>query len=241
MAELFIEIGSYEDANKYLEEAKFVGEKVPSLYQIQSFFQLTVDLKTAERKFEEALSAFRELFDAKQKIQAQESERRLELARVEHEVEQKEREAELYRVKSEQLEKELMNKTTYLISQSEMLARFKDDLKKIVVETSDPIRGLKQVREKIKDIQTETINWEEYDKTFSAVHPEFKQNLLERFSDLTPMETKVCTLLRIELTSKEIAQLLNISERSVENHRYRARKKIGLGDHENFQQFLTSL
>lgn len=241
LVELLAQMGSCEEAGKLLDEAKKICEKVPNAYLVTSCFEMTVALRSAEGKYDEALSAFREFYDAKQKLLSQESERRMELVRVEHQVQQKEREAELYRVKSEQLEKELMNKTTYLISQSEILSRLKGDLKAIVNESFDPVQGIKRVRDTIKDIQTETIDWEEYDKTFSSVHPEFKQHLLERYPELTPMETKVCTLLRIELSSKEIAKLLNISQRSVENHRYRARKKVGLGDHENFQQLLTSL
>ncbi len=241
LVELWIDMNVFDKATQSLNEAKEIAIKTNEAYSIVSCHELFVNLYTKQGEYEKALNSFRDFYEAKQKMLSDQAARRMDLLRIEHHVRQKEQEAEQYRLKSEQLEKDLMDKTTHLISQVDTLSRFRDDLRQIISTATDPILGIKKVKEKLKDLPSVSLNWEEYDKNFSAVHPKFKQNLMEKCPTLTPMELKVCALLRLELTSKEIAGLLNISERSVENHRYRSRKKIGIGEHENIFNFLNSL
>lgn len=241
LSDLLIAVGSYEEASGLIEEARRISERIPNSYLISSIHELTIAVLKAQGRYEEALETYQAFFEARQRMVSEEAERRMALLRIEHDVRQKEQAIEVYRLKSEKLETELMTKTGHLVRQAEMLSSFAGDMRKILSEVSDPVAGLRKVREKLRELSDGSMDWEEYDKTFAAVHPEFKHHLLSEFPTLTPMELKVCTLLRIELTSKEIANLLNISERSVENHRYRARKKIGLGESENFYQFLSAI
>ncbi len=240
LVELYIEIGQYSQAWELLDEAKTIALKTNHQYGITGSLELSVELYQKQGEFDKALTAFREFYDMKQKMLSQQAERRMELLRIEHQVKQKEQEAELYRLKSEQLEKQLMDKTSHLVSQAESMSRFRDDLKKILIEAKDPIAGLREVKGKLKDIPQIAVDWDEYDRNFSVVHPQFKHTILERYPDLTPTEMKVCTLLRMELSSKEIAHLLTVDERSIENYRYRLRKKFKL-EKESLSLFLTKV
>ncbi|MBS1904222.1 MAG: tetratricopeptide repeat protein [Bacteroidetes bacterium] len=241
LTELLIDEGSFKLAEEHLIHAKALCEIVPHAFQILTTYEMTSKLAAAQHRYEEALEAYKEFHKQKEHLLSEQTKRRMDMIRIEHEVQQREKEAELLRLKSEQLERELMEKTGHLVRQAEVLSRFSGDIRRIISETTNPAVGLQKIKEKTRDLSSQSIDWEEYDKTFSAVHPDFKQTLLGKFPTLTPMEAKVCTLLRIELTSKEIANILSISERSVENHRYRARKKIGLSESESMHLFLSSI
>jgi AraC family chitin signaling transcriptional activator len=65
--------------------------------------------------------------------------------------------------------------------------------------------------------------------------------LSKRYSNLTPKDIKLCIYLKMNLSSKEIAPMLNISFRGVELHRYRLRKKLQLSQEENLTKFLLTI
>jgi DNA-binding CsgD family transcriptional regulator len=73
---------------------------------------------------------------------------------------------------------------------------------------------------------------------FDEVHGDFMSRFKSRFPDLSPQEIKLSAYLRMNLSSKEIANLMNITIRGVEIARYRLRKKIQLERSENLQEFI---
>lgn len=81
-------------------------------------------------------------------------------------------------------------------------------------------------------------NWEHFAHHFDKVHNDFLIVLKSRYPNLTPSELKLCAYLRMNLSNKEIAQLINISTRGVEIARYRLRKKLGLTKEVNLFEFL---
>ncbi|MCL1943481.1 MAG: LuxR C-terminal-related transcriptional regulator [Candidatus Azobacteroides sp.] len=87
---------------------------------------------------------------------------------------------------------------------------------------------LRRLRAKIKQNITQDDYWEKVEKIFDSVHEDFFKKLTEAYPDLSKTERKICAYLRMNLSSKEIAQLTNIAPGSVEVTRYRIRKKMGL-------------
>ncbi|HWK99165.1 MAG TPA: LuxR C-terminal-related transcriptional regulator, partial [Parapedobacter sp.] len=67
-------------------------------------------------------------------------------------------------------------------------------------------------------------------KKLKADHPE-----------LVPNDMKLCAYLRMNMSSKEIASLLNITTRGVEIRRYRLRKKLNLAPGKNLTEFLMEV
>ena len=65
--------------------------------------------------------------------------------------------------------------------------------------------------------------------------------LVRRYPKLSRTDIKLCSYLKLNLSSKEIAALMNISERSVESSRYRLRKKLGMASGQSFAEFFASL
>ena len=77
-----------------------------------------------------------------------------------------------------------------------------------------------------------------FEENFDQAHNNFFKRLKKEFPSLTPGDLRLCAYLHMNLTSKEIAPLLNISIRGVEIHRYRLRKKLGLSGDENLVEFI---
>jgi DNA-binding CsgD family transcriptional regulator len=73
------------------------------------------------------------------------------------------------------------------------------------------------------------------------VHNDFLILLKEKYPSLKPHELKLCAFLRMNLSSKEIAGLMNISVRGVEISRYRVRKKLQIPTEVNLAEFLLSI
>jgi DNA-binding CsgD family transcriptional regulator len=87
----------------------------------------------------------------------------------------------------------------------------------------------------------EDVVLEEFDKRFIGVYDNFYEQLQQRAIDLTPIELRVCALIRLNCSTKEIALLMNRSIGRIENIRISIRKKLGLSKDENLQQFLLRI
>ncbi|MCE2771495.1 MAG: LuxR C-terminal-related transcriptional regulator, partial [Saprospiraceae bacterium] len=81
-------------------------------------------------------------------------------------------------------------------------------------------------------------DWQIFESNFNEVHEIFFKKLKHQFPDLTPGDLKLAAYLKMNLSSKEIAPLLNISIRGVENKRYRLRKKMNLEEDDNLTNFM---
>ena len=82
--------------------------------------------------------------------------------------------------------------------------------------------------------------WEVYQNNFNLIHKNFFKNLKARYPQLTPTDLRFCALLRLNLTTKDIAQFTGLSVRGVEGARYRLRKKLGLREGADLVNFLIN-
>ena len=135
--------------------------------------------------------------------------------------------------------KELANYTMLLVKKRDLLTHMHDELKELreVVKNES---GRQLIRDLIKKINM-NLQDEEHIKVFEAnferVHHEFFTQLKANFPDLTAKELQLCAFVRMNLTNKEIASILNISVRGVETARYRLRKRLGLTQEEDMGHF----
>lgn len=164
-----------------------------------------------------------------------------------HQLELEKNEKEIVKLKNEKLEAEIGHKNSelatsamHLVQKREMLLKIRDDLhgmlKKIDNEqVSAEFKKLLKVL--VEDNKVDNA-WEQFAHHFDKVHTDFLLLLKNRYPSLTASELKLCAYLRMNLSSKEIAQLLNISVRGVEIGRYRLRKKLALPKEINLFEFL---
>ena len=83
--------------------------------------------------------------------------------------------------------------------------------------------------------------WSVFESNFDLIHDHFFRNLRERCPALTAADLKLCALLRLNLTTKDIARFQGMTIRGVETARYRLRKKLGLGSEESLTDYLIDL
>ncbi|GHB75002.1 tetratricopeptide repeat protein [Persicitalea jodogahamensis] len=162
-------------------------------------------------------------------------------ARHKAEKELMQRKRELEKQQDEELielrNKELTTSALKLIEKDELLANLKKDLSGKEGDVSP-----RDIKRAIKSISvSNTQNWQEFETRFVSVNTEFYQQLHERFPDLTPGEQKLCALIKLNFSSKEIARLMGISVGSAHTTRYRLRKKLGLSRDENLTEFISGL
>ena len=169
-------------------------------------------------------------------------EKMIKVQKKKAEMQQLEAEQEIMKLKNEQLEadvssknRELAASTMSIIRKSEVLNQIKDELT-AVSKLEDIKRVLKTVDANIN----EEDNWKFFKEAFDNADKDFLQAVKAKHPNLTSNDLKLCAYLRLNLSSKEIAPLLNISVRSVEIKRYRLRKKMDLAHGEGLVEYILS-
>ncbi|MBK7873251.1 MAG: hypothetical protein IPJ74_22565 [Saprospiraceae bacterium] len=173
---------------------------------------------------------------------------RLEKQRI-HLEQEKEKQLEEQRIKAsnERLQidvisksKELANSTMSLIQKNEILLKIKDEIQAIKASADGhfPNKHYQRLLHLIDVNISSDHDWQVFETNFNQVHEQFFKKLKSTFPDLTPGDLKLAAYLKMNLSSKEIAPLLNISIRSVENKRYRLRKKLNLQEEDNLTEFM---
>jgi AraC family chitin signaling transcriptional activator len=180
--------------------------------------------------------AYRSYYQKKEYKLIEENNRLLEIKELE--IEQ-----EIMRVRNEQLSEDVDNKsrelaasTMSLNSKNELLAFIKDDLNK----TADN-KSLKSVISTITKNITGTDSWSVFKEAFENTDKDFLKKIKLGHPSLTPSDLRLCAYLRLNLSSKEIAPLLNISVRSVEIKRYRLRKKMNLSHEHGLVEYILAV
>jgi len=129
------------------------------------------------------------------------------------------------------------------LQKRELLNKIKDEIVK-VKEEPEVDQQTKKIRRIIKliDEQLEVNDdWERFSLYFDKVNNDFLRILKDNFPLLTPTDLKLCAYLRLNISTKAIADLLNLSIRGVESSRYRLRKKLDLSNDVTLFDFLGSI
>lgn len=104
--------------------------------------------------------------------------------------------------------------------------------------TAYPDKMYRKLRSEIESGLNDQEDWNAFETYFNEAHRDFTERLRNEFPDITPGDIRTCCLLRMNLSTKEIASLLNTSVRAVELRRYRLRKRMGLDGETNLTNFL---
>lgn len=150
---------------------------------------------------------------------------------------------EIVQIKNEKLKMDIASKnrelaisTMSLIKKNEFLNSIKDQLKE--VENTPKIKSvIKTINRNINN----TDDWQFFEEAFNNADKDFLKKIKSHHQELTPNDLRLCAYLRLNLTSKEIAPLLNISVRSVEVKRYRLRKKMALPHENSLTDYILNL
>ncbi|MEM8566067.1 MAG: triple tyrosine motif-containing protein [Bacteroidota bacterium] len=158
-------------------------------------------------------------------------------------------EAEIELLKNEKLKseinhknKELASSTMNLINKNEFISHVKSNLSSLISKSkSQEVRlELNKIIKNIDRNISQDNDWEHFEFHFDQVHGDFSNQLHQKHPDLSPQEMKISALLRMNLSTKEIAHLLNISVRGVEISRYRLRKRLRIDRKTNLTEYLMN-
>jgi len=188
----------------------------------------------------------------KNKFKRQRQKYEIEQKRVQylHQLELEKTEKEIVKLKNEKLEAEIAHQNTalassamHLVQKGELLTSLKEELKRLNkdVEDEKTAHNVKKIIKVLGDDDRMDKDWEHFSHHFDKVQSDFLSRLKKLYPALSPSELKLSAFLRMNLSSKEIAQLMNISVRGVEISRYRLRKKLQIPPKADLFDFLMSL
>lgn len=167
-----------------------------------------------------------------------------------HSLELDRNEKEIITLKNNNLEaelhyknKELATITMHLVERGRILLNIREELVDAIknVNMPDLTHEFRSVFKLVSDTEKKDDDWNHFAIYFDQVHNNFLSTMKSRYPALSPTDLKLCAYLRLNLTSKEIAQLMNISLKGVEISRYRVRKKLALTTEVNLYDFLIDI
>ncbi len=142
------------------------------------------------------------------------------------------------------LELEIQSKSSEVAGKSLSIAKQSEMIENIqkILDTENDFNKLKsEIKKAIKINAVNKHEWEIFETNLNQINNEFIINLSKKFPNLTSKDIKLCVYLKMNLSSKEIAPMMNISFRGVELHRYRLRKKLGLAQEESLTKFMLTI
>jgi len=158
-----------------------------------------------------------------------------------------ENEKQMVQLKNESLQNEIKLKSKQLANNAMALVKKNETLQDIKNElqvNKDGFSNYYSYKKLVKKLDNSIVlkdEWEVFENNFSQVHDEFFEILKAKHSSLRPKDLKVCAYIKMNLSSKEIAPLMNISVRGVETHRYRLKKKLNLENDISLVDYLLNI
>ena len=196
--------------------------------------------------YRQRLQRQQRLSDLERERQLQAERLRARAAALESEVELSNRQIALSKLELQVRENDLASRTKELARSTLELARQNEALLQIreAIEPLPKSGDLGKMKRQLSRIIEEQLgdegDWAYFHEHFNVVHAGFLQRLHQDYPDLSPGDLRLAALLRMNLPSKEIAPLLHLSLRGVENKRYRLRRKLQLGSEVNLTDWIMS-
>lgn len=179
------------------------------------------------------------------KLQLRQKLRRRQEELLRREAEQNEK--KLMQLKNEQLEQALTQKSreltsvaTNIVYKNELLSNLQEELFNVKDRAGNKLSAdqLQKINKLMDNARSDERDWDIFEKSFNESHENFFKKLKSDYPSLSPNDLKLCAYLRLNMSSKDIASLLNITTRGVEVRRYRLRKKFNLPTEKNLSEFL---
>jgi len=152
------------------------------------------------------------------------------------------RENELILLQLEEKNRELVTHALLEARNNKKVEVVVAELKKLFLNAHNKLEE-KSIRKIIDYLETNLLedSWAEFLKYYEPIYPKFIQELSGICTELTQNDIKICAYLRLNMMSKDIAEILGVSSKSIDVSRYRIRKKLKLAHEENLYKFLSNL
>jgi|GEM_PF-1861690 len=247
--------GNFKDAlNNFqrsaaIRDSMFTLKKIASIAEVQAFYDIaryeqTLSLLESENRYFKLrfillliagftifilLSFWIFYSDKRKKI----AEKNCTLEELEH---------SKLKIQFESNRQELTGKAMALMNSERLLKKLQDEMKAYVDQLDDD--GLHQLQPVMNTLKTEDKSkelWKDFENRFNELNNGFIAKLTTKHPDLSPAEIRLCAMLRLQIPSKEISKLTQRSLRTIEQSRFKIRKKIGLNSGENLVNYLLKI
>jgi tetratricopeptide (TPR) repeat protein len=154
---------------------------------------------------------------------------------------EREKQEELLKQEIEFKKKELASQTLHLVQKNTFLQELKENLEKIKNSPDLFKMEFRHIVMLLKREKTSDNDWQVFKSYFSEVHDSFDKKLMSIYQDITEKELRMASFIKMKLSTKEIAAMLNVLPDSVLKSKYRLKKKLGLDKETDLYQFLNTL
>jgi len=136
--------------------------------------------------------------------------------------------------------RELASKALQIAQKNEVLEGLRAEIKNIA-DNSEADKGVTEVLNTLRIERSIDNNWDEFTRQFQELNPDFYQRLTQKVQGMTKSDLRLAALLKMNLNSKEIASILNITPEGVKKARHRFRKKLEIRSDESLEKFVVEL
>ncbi len=159
------------------------------------------------------------------------TEKSMLLKQHEHEKEITQAQKDIIEVKQRELASAALKMANYQDSLMHVIERF----------DSNNISKVADAKKELESLVKQKDYWRQFETRFNNLHPDFSNSLVSRYSNLTRNDIEFCSLLKLNLSNKEIARLLQISPESAITKKYRIKKKMEINDDADFEKILAGM
>ncbi|WP_348799331.1 helix-turn-helix and ligand-binding sensor domain-containing protein [Flavobacterium adhaerens] len=198
------------------------------------YIRFSIKMKIRKNKHVETLEQRKLYLEKETKIKQEQYELEKEIKRLEN---------EKLQIMLSSKDKELVNNTLQVVKKNKVLNGIIHKLKDIDTNSFDEstkAQFSKLNRSIFKEVNTDR-SWKDLEKHLRNVHFDFLKKLKEKHPNISSREMDLATYLLMNMSTKEIAEFMNISTGGVDLARYRLRKKLGLNQKENLNSYLMSI
>ncbi|MFD2725889.1 tetratricopeptide repeat protein [Hyunsoonleella rubra] len=154
---------------------------------------------------------------------------------------EREKQEAIYKQKLEFKKKELASQTLHLVQKNTFIQELKENLEKIEESPELFKMVFRRLAMLLKKENAEDKDWEVFKSYFIEVHNNFDQKIKSIYPEISEKEMRLASFLRMNLSTKEIASMLNVLPDSVSKSKYRLKKKLNLDKNTDLFQFLSEL
>ena len=255
-SDLYEQLGEYEEAFTYNQKARDIQDSLYSLKKDQQIAELNLIYETEKKDAEIQLLEQRAQIDQAQKkllwggivfslllgslIVYTIWQRR----RKDKLIHQQEQAIEIEKRKNAEIQleykkKELTAKVLQLARKNEFLQDLEDQIRDLKTTSDDRVKRTSlRLARMINHDTREDEEWEQFVKSFTSVHQGFIDGLIKKHGPLSKNDLRLISLLKMNLSSKDIASTLRISNEGIKKARYRLRKKLSLNSEMDLQEYL---
>ncbi|MCL6295257.1 tetratricopeptide repeat protein [Jejuia spongiicola] len=153
----------------------------------------------------------------------------------------REKQEEIYKQEIAFKKKELTSQTLHLVQKNTFIQELKENLEKIKKSPELFKVEFRRLVMLLKKESAEDKDWEIFKSYFSEVHNNFDNKLKTIYASISEKEIRLASFLRMNLSTKEIASMLNVLPDSVLKSKYRLKKKLGLDKDTDLNNYLNTL